>query len=216
MHFRLRVSQSHVRSDLTPSHWSHVALMGGLGAGIERAELHGIPLDGPHGYGFAPKANAVVTETLADYADEKRFRNIAFIRVPASWQAVQAQLDRFQKQRAVLDAVELVVRWLAYVWGVGRSGNPLVEGQGMPSAAMAETVIGGARFELTPGLASRSSCPEAIWQSARWWHTYYQAERPGQAAAAERRDAAPRELTGAWCVEHWFVEEPAAASASRR
>ena len=26
--FRLRVAQSHLRNDLTPSHWSHVALMG--------------------------------------------------------------------------------------------------------------------------------------------------------------------------------------------
>ena len=28
--------------------------------------------------------------------------------------------------------------------------------------------------ELTPGLASRSSCPEAIWQAAKWWQEFYE------------------------------------------
>jgi len=41
---------------------------------------------------------------------------------------------------------------------------------GMPSAAMLETAYATNGFDLTPGLESRSSCPEAIWQSASWWH----------------------------------------------
>jgi hypothetical protein len=73
----------------------------------------------------------------------------------------------------VLDGVDLTLRWLAYVWGVARSGNPLLDGMGIPSAAMLEVVIGAAGFDLTPGLESRSSCPEAIWQAAKWWHEYY-------------------------------------------
>src|SRR5689334_11539156 len=48
---------------------------------------------------------------------------------------------------------------------------------GLPSAAFVETVFARSGFELTPGLSSASSCPEAIWQSAKWWTNYY--EDPG-------------------------------------
>jgi hypothetical protein len=66
-----------------------------------------------------------------------------------------------------------MIRWLAFVWGVARSGNPLLEGYGMPSAAMLDIVLGVVGYDLTPGLESRVSCPEAIWQAAKWWHEYY-------------------------------------------
>jgi hypothetical protein len=41
-----------------------------------------------------------------------------------------------------------------------------------------------AEVELTPGLATASSCPEAIYQAAKWWHRYYE-----QSAGAEEDDA---------------------------
>jgi hypothetical protein len=54
---------------------------------------------------------------------------------------------------------------------------------------MLEVVFGAAGFDLTPGLESRSSCPEAIWQAAKWWHEYYTREnRKG--------------LRGAYCLGH--------------
>ena len=67
----------------------------------------------------------------------------------------------------------MIVRWLAFVWGVARTPNPLMDGMGIPSAAMLEIVIGAVDFDLTPGLESRSSCPEAISQAAKYWHEYY-------------------------------------------
>ena len=61
--------------------------------------------------------------------------------------------------------MELIVRWLAFVWGAGRAGNPLLEGYGVPSSAMRKS--SSALSDTTaPGLESRSSCPEAIWQAA--------------------------------------------------
>lgn len=84
--------------------------------------------------------------------------------------------------------MELTV-WLAYVWGAGRAANPLLDSQGIPSAAMVELVLGGAGYDLTPGLESRASCPEAIWQAARWWHSYYE-------------DVAKGAHVGAWHVAH--------------
>ena len=94
----------------------------------------------------------------------------------------------------MLDGPELILVWLAYVWGVGRSGNPLLDGNGIPSAAMLEVVMGAAGFDLTPGLESRASCPESICQAARWWHSYYD--------ASQRRP-----LSGRWTAEHFLVDE---------
>jgi hypothetical protein len=56
---------------------------------------------------------------------------------------------------------------------VGDAPNPLLKDKGLPSAVYAETVMSIAGLELTPGLSSQSSCQEAIWQSAKWWHQFY-------------------------------------------
>lgn len=64
--------------------------------------------------------------------------------------------------------------------------NPLLNGFAIPSAALVEHVVGATSFELSPGLAGRSSCPEMFWQAAKRWHEYYEKER----------------LEGARCVGH--------------
>jgi hypothetical protein len=50
----------------------------------------------------------------------------------------------------------------------------------VPSAVLVEIAFGLVQVELTPGLASASSCPEAIWQSVKWWQEFYAATAPGQ------------------------------------
>jgi hypothetical protein len=42
-----------------------------------------------------------------------------------------------------------------------------------PSAAFVEAAHSLAGIELTPGLSSSASCPEAVWQAVKWWHEYY-------------------------------------------
>jgi hypothetical protein len=188
--FRVRVAQSQLRSDLSPSHWSHAALLlGGNGKSLARAALQEIRLDPPHGFASPAPHNALQQGTLGSYRDPDAYPNIAAARLPVETARVKEQLERFQKQRAVLDAPELVLVWLAFVWGAGRAGNPLLDGHGLPSAAMLETVIGGAGYELTPGLDSRASSPEAIWQAAKWWHGYYEKQQQGP-------------LEGVWRVDH--------------
>ncbi len=190
--FRLRVAQSHLRNDLTPSHWSHVALMGqGDAKDLATTPVYEISLMPAEGFGFPPASNGVQKTVLGRYADTKNFPNIAILYLPASVAPKQLMdsLERFQQQRIVLDAVQLLVAWLAYVWGAGRAGNPLLDGMGIPSSAMLETVTGAEGFDLTPGLESRASCPEAIWQSARWWHDYHKENKEGA-------------ITGAFCRTH--------------
>jgi hypothetical protein len=182
--FRLRMAQSHVRYDFTPSHWSHVMLLGQVTRRLADTMVYEISLDPPHGFGFPPPSNAMQEGQLAQYQSADAYPNIALIQVPISDKIFRTKLSRalqdFQKQRGVLDAQDLLLRWLAFIWGVGRTGNPLLDGQGIPSAAMLEVIFGAVGFDLTPGLESRSSCPEAIWQAAKWWHEYY--ERNNQKA----------------------------------
>jgi len=64
------------------------------------------------------------------------------------------------------------------VWGTEGSRNPLLDGSGLPSAVLVELAFGLIDVEVTPGLASASSCPEAIWQSAKWWQDFYTQNAP--------------------------------------
>lgn len=67
------------------------------------------------------------------------------------------------------------LEWLAFVWGAGREGNPLLRGHGIPSAAVIESLLGASGYDVCPGLDSSASSPEAIWQTAKWWQHYYTA-----------------------------------------
>jgi hypothetical protein len=193
--FRLRVAQSQVRHDLTPSSWSHVVLVEPASGEPASATAWEISLDPAGGFGYPPPTNGVQRADLRRYDDAGRFPNIAALHVPLEVAPVRDAVQRFMRQRSTLDAVDMVTRWLPYVWGAGRATNPLLEGFGLPSAAMMELVVGAAGFELTPGVASSASCPEAIWQAARWWHDYH-----------GREDGTP--LSGAYSVEHALCAAP--------
>ncbi len=178
--FRLRVAQAHVRHDLSPSHWSHAALLDERSPSLAATRLFEVSLEPVQGFGFPPPDNGVQETTLARYADAAAWPNIALLSLPVDPVTVQGALEAFRKQRAALDVPGLILAWLAFTWGVGSTGNPLLSGQGMPSAAVLERVIGAAQFDLTPGSVERATCPEAIWQAALWWQTFY-TEAGGQA-----------------------------------
>jgi len=172
--FRLRVAQSHVRHTLDPSSWSHAVLLGERQSDIGETVVYEISLEPAAGMGFPAPTNGLQEAVLKSYASAAEYPNIAILGVPVSLSEVLHSQERFRMQRAVLDTVDLMLRWLAFVWGAASAGNPLLENHGIPSAAMLDVVFGAAGFDLTPGLESRASCPEAIWQSAKWWHEYYE------------------------------------------
>jgi hypothetical protein len=171
--FRLRVAQAHARHDLSPSLWSHVAMLDARAAQLGETRIFEVSLVPEHGFGFPPPENGVQESRLARYASPEAFPNIAQLSLPVDRGAVMTALADLCKQRAALDVPALVLAWLAFTWGVGGTGNPLLAGQGIPSAAVLERVIGAAQFDLTPGVVERATCPEAIWQAALWWQTYY-------------------------------------------
>jgi len=205
--FRLRIAQSHARQDLLPSFWSHAAIIRRR-AGRNDWELREVSLDPLAGFGFAPRRNGVQNGKLSRYDDPVRCPNIAVLHFPVKEEAYQpefksfsAKLDKavgtFETQRSLLDTGSLILEWLGFVWGAAEKGNPLLKGTGIPAAAFVESAFAIAGLELTPGLSSQSSCPEAIWQSARWWHGFYTSETPITSEAPE----------GAYCIS-----QPAAAA----
>ena len=66
IHFRLRIAQSHLRQDLTPSSWSHVGIVREGKGGLSVSE---VALDPPGGFVDMPRSNGIQTAPLARYDD---------------------------------------------------------------------------------------------------------------------------------------------------
>jgi hypothetical protein len=166
--FRVRVAQSHLRADMLPSFWSLAGI-------LENGKvIVSVPLNLRGDVSEVPKANGIWSYGTEVYDDPGRYPNIAVLRFAADPDSVHENIKQIKSQRGVIDLPSLVLAWLGFVWGASQQGNPLLEGKGLPSAAFVETVYGMSRIELTPGLSSAASCPEAIWQSVKWWHSFYE------------------------------------------
>ena len=185
--FRIRVAQSQLRHDMTPSYWSQVAV-------IDEDHVYTAPLwplDPPD---IVPSRNGIRRLPIADFVGARAWPNIAVVRFPGAQEDVVECIRRLETQRSIVDLPAVVLAWLGYCWGTGTVGNPLFAGIGLPGAVLVETAFGIAEVELTPGLAAASSCPEAIYQSAKWWHEFYEqaageanAEAPANAQATDNR-----------------------------
>lgn len=177
-HFRIRVAQSHLRSDLLPSFWSLAGILEGTDA------FYSVPLDLRQEASEVPQKNGVQRCRIQDYDDPDLFPNIAVIDFPGIGTNVPDNIAKIEAQRSILDVPGLMLPWLGFVWGAGNQGNPLLQGIGLPSAAFVEAVYSIDRVDLTPGISAASSCPEAIWQSAKWWRGYYEETNGAQTDGA--------------------------------
>jgi hypothetical protein len=195
-HFRVRVAQGHLRSDLLPSYWSLVGLLVG-------EQLVSVPLDSLDETSLVPLANGVQSRPLTEYDDTTKFPNIAVLQFTLDTNPVVATVERIKRQRSIIDLPTLIISWLSFIWGAGAKVNPLTVGMGLPSAAFTETAYGMAGVELAPGLSSSASCPEAIWQSAKWWHDFY-AKPEGIENADHARSIVPKGT--------YAIRQPAAAA----
>lgn len=197
-HFRIRVAQSHARADMKPSCWSLAGLL------IANQKFLSVPLELGSDASDVALSNGVQTCDIADYDDPARFPNIAVIRFTSDTTKIleRAKLvsgdpeTKRPAQRGIVDLPTVMVPWLSFVWITAKASNPLVEGMGLPSAVFIETVYGMAGIELTPGLASGASCPEAIWQAAKYWHNFYEEA----AESAHEENAAQQIPTGRYTI----------------
>jgi hypothetical protein len=192
-HFRIRVAQSHARSDLTPSYWSLAGIIQNGKTFIT------VPLDFGGDASEVPLRNGVQVGPITDYDDPLRFPNIAFIRFTNGDHLIAEYVEKIKGQRSIVDLPTLILPWLAYVWSTAESSNPLSEEVGLPSAVFVETAYGIAGVELTPGISSSTSCPEAIWQAAKWWHQFYEAE----AATGDDENAATQVPAGTYGIRQY-------------
>ena len=201
---RLRFAQSVFRDDLTPSHWSLAGLL------VDEATFLSVPLDLEGDVSAVPPSNGIRTCAVADHDDPDRYPNVAVLHFAAEGDAVLSAVEQVRRQRSLLDIPALIVAWLGYVWAVD-DRDPLASGHGIPSAAFVEAVHSVANIELTPGVASASSCPEAIWQSAKWWDGYYRESARLAAAPGVPRSpghAVPQVPSG-----RYVIRRPVAQSA---
>ena len=176
--FRLRVAQSHVRADFKPSFWSQAGILDGN-------RVWTVPLEAIGAAERVVEHNGVVALSWKAFDDPAAYPNVAVLQFVAP--PTDSNVKAVRADRGIVDLPTLMVRWLGYLWGADQSSNPLLAGAGIPSAAFVESVFRLGHVDLTPGLAPGSSCPEAIWQSAKWWRQFY-ADTAGTPGPAARGD----------------------------
>lgn len=169
--FRIRIAQADVRRDLLPSFWSHAAII--VGKNKDDWRLNEVSLSPVNGFDDVPYSNGVQESMLSDYKDQKVYPNIAIIDFKLKYNHIRNAIDDFYRERSFIDSASLIIEWLGYIWGAGDKGNPLLNGTGLPSSSFVEGVFSLANKDLGPGSSTRVSCPEVIWQSAKWWHEFY-------------------------------------------
>lgn len=197
-HFRIRVAQSHARADMKPSSWSLAGIL------LDESSFLSVPLELGGDSSDIALGNGIQTCSIKDYDDPARFPNIAVIRFTRDTEKILANSKllggdpeaKRPAQRNIIDLPTLMLPWLSFTWICGKASNPLTDGIGLPSAAYIETVYGIAGIELTPGLASATSCPEAIWQAAKYWYAFYKEA----AKTGNRRNAVQQSPTGQYAV----------------
>ena len=203
--FRMRVAQSELRQDLLPSFWSTCGLL------IDGEVLMTARVDAITNSSARVERNgleAVSLDANSQYGNPMRYPNIAILQFTDDHAAIKEHVARIGQERNIVDLLSQIVSWLGYCWAVGGSSNPLMQGHGIPSATLLERAHGLAGIDLSPGLPSASSCPEAIWQAARWW---YQAYDPIESSSKSKSQPAAFSPRGAY-----LIRQPAAAAVGIR
>lgn len=175
-HFRLRIAQSELRQDLLPSFWSSCGLL------VGGTEVLTVEMDRVSDVSAHVERNAVERVPLQIFDDARRFPNIALIEFRPDHREVVNQIVRIGRERNIVDLLAQMSDWLAYLWGIPGATNPLLRGVGVPSATLVERAHGLIGADLSPGLVSAASCPEAIWQAARWWNNSVQEDESSSEA----------------------------------
>jgi hypothetical protein len=181
--FRMRVAQSELRQDLLPSFWSTCGLL------IDGDVLMTARVDAISSSSARVERNgleAVKLDAGSRYGDSMFYPNIAVLQFTEAHADIKEHVARIGQERNIVDLLAQIVAWLGYCWAVGDRGNPLMQGHGIPSATLLERAHGLASIDLSPGLPSASSCPEAIWQAARWWYEAYDRPEPSSKAFTPR------------------------------
>ncbi|HRB97130.1 MAG TPA: hypothetical protein PKY67_05390 [Nitrosomonas sp.] len=174
--FRIRVAQSHLRADMLPSYWSDCGFLLIDGNQFDNPTFFHLPLLQPSNNAYAPMRNGLIELKLNDLLKDswKIFPNIALLAIPVAQDDIVEALKKFRESHIAYDAVENIIPWLAYVWGVGDAANPLRQQIGLPSAMLLNQLYGSCNFDLSPNVNNNLSTPEVFWSAVKYWCDFYQ------------------------------------------
>jgi hypothetical protein len=171
--FRIRVAQSHLRGDMLPSFWSECAFLEIPEGDFANAKFFNLPLFQPATEIYAPTRNGLIELPLNKLPTQKDFPNLALLAIPVPQAQILVSLAEFKKARVSYDAVENILPWLAFVWGLGDAPNPLMQQISFPSAMMLSQVYSANGFDLAPGVNANLSAPETFWSGVKHWQDFY-------------------------------------------
>ena len=162
--FRLRLAQAHLRDDLWPSHWSHVALLGARQRDFGKSDVYEIPLQMRVGFESSIDTNGLQANPVSRYARASNYPNICVLRldVPmAMWlqprgPQVVSVLDMFEEAAGRVGCARAHSCLARLLWGVGRTPNPLFDGRGVPSAVMIDAILALSHSIFLPALTAAS------------------------------------------------------------
>lgn len=173
--FRIRVAQSHFRADRLPSYWSDCGVLDVDSKKFKDSTFSYLPLLQPSNTPYAPMRNGVIKLKLEDLLNGswEIFPNIALLAIPVPQDDILAALSNFKDSHIAYDAVENIIPWLAYVWGVGDAVNPLRQQIGFPSAMLLNQLYSSCNFDLSPSVNNNLSTPEVFWGGVKHWNNFY-------------------------------------------
>lgn len=178
-HLAVREAQRHLRLDRTPSPWSHVGVVLHWPA---EAPSTARDLESVVGVqaspwprskaALVPERNGVTFFTLSEFADGRRFPNLAFARLPLQDSQendlLTAALDP-TKDRMRFPLWEWLGKWAGYLHDPESATNPLREGVPHPGAAFCEYLFESVGVQVAPGLTAPNTSPEHIWSAVSYW-----------------------------------------------
>jgi hypothetical protein len=101
-------------------------------------------------HGFPLLTNGLQEGRLGVYLEDDLFPNLALLSIPVPAADIADSITALKWQRSVLDVPHLILRWLAYCWGVGVPASPLADGIGIPGAALKNTQGDPLEIEIHP------------------------------------------------------------------
>lgn len=170
---RVRLAQSAIRLDERPSPWSQVSLILDLDKARVLAST-GVEVSFTPPSSTGPERGYVSFFSLADYADDDAFPNLAMVSLREK--SASDLADRVRKSalrahpgRAERPTSALLAAWSAHLFDPSRRPNPLLEQIAHPGAAFLDFVFAASGIDLTPAAATPAVSPEHLWASMRYF-----------------------------------------------
>lgn len=167
----LRQAQAVLRFDRRPSHFSHAAVLldfdpkqPGRSRGVE------VSFEPQEPALHVPERNGVTVFRLERYFDAERYPNLGLCGL-ALGEAAGAALRKAARlplrDPSRYPLWDRLGTWARYAYSKERVPNPLLEGQGMPSALWCECVLEAADVPLALSATDNNVCPELLWATLK-------------------------------------------------